>query len=332
MTNGHNDSVNELITKHLAGETSANEQKELFLWINKSPENKRHFDQLKKAFDLTEQHFRPTVQNIDVNIDHEWARFTEAIGKEDNVRRLSSSHVWLRIAATVLLLVAAGGLLYNYLKPDQTVYQTAENRNTILLPDGSEVVLNRYTRLSFDPDFGEESRTVSLEGEAFFDVQPDEHRPFIILTENAKVQVLGTSFNVNAYDSLDAVEVIVETGVVSLQPVQGNDKVELTAGQKGIYSRATQALATATNNDVNYLSWNTERIVFVENDLRSVIETLRKTYHADITLPADIPQTCIVTVTFEGQSLESVLKVLEQTLDIRYTIRGDKVQITEAGC
>jgi transmembrane sensor len=332
MTNGYNDSVNELITKHLAGETSADEQKQLLSWINESQANKQHFDQLQKAFGLTERHFKAPVQDVDMDIDQEWAHFTKSIGKEVKVRRLSFSQVSLRVAATVLLLAVAGTLLYNYLRPDNTIYQTAENKNTISLPDGSQVVLNRYTTLSVDPDFGEQNRTVSLEGEAFFNVEANADKPFIILAETASVQVLGTSFNINAYDSLNEVEVTVETGIVTLQARGGTEKVKLGAGQKGIYSKTKQALQTDTNTDLNYLSWNTGRIVFVGNDLRSVIETLRRTYNADITLPPDIPETCIVTVTFEGQSLESVLKVLESTLNIRYSIRGNKVEITEAGC
>jgi len=332
MTNGNDDSVNDLITKHLAGETTASEQKALFTWINEHPENKRHFDQFRKAFDLTERHFKIPSTDIDLDIDEEWAHFTESIGEDDKVRRLSPPGIWLRIAATVLILVVAGAALYNYLKADHTVFETAENKTTISLPDGSEVILNGYTTLSFDPDFGKENRTIFLEGEAFFNVQHDANKPFIILTDNTKVQVLGTSFNVIAYDSVSEVEVIVETGKVSMQTRDGRENVDLAAGQKGIYSKTKQALITTVNDDVNYRAWSTRHIVFAETDLRSVIETLRRTYHADIRLPANVPETCILTVTFDNQSLESVLKVLERTLNIRYTIQGNKVHITEAGC
>ena len=73
-------------------------------------------------------------------------------------------------------------------------------------------------------------------------------------------------------------------------------------------------------------------MVFLENDLRTVIGTLEKTYHVDITISADVPASCLVTVTFDKQSLESVLKVLESTLNLKYTINGNKIEITEAGC
>jgi len=333
MTKRDHDSIQSLITKHLAGEASADEQKELSLWMAESPENRRHYDDLKKAFELTEKHFAFSAsEDLNIDIENEWDHFTETIGSGKATRRLSPARVWLKIAATVLLIMATGGVLYYYSSPKTIIYQTAGNTETVTLPDGSSVSLNRHTSLSFNPGFGEENRTVNLDGEAFFEVEPDANKPFIILTREARVQVLGTSFTVHAYDSLPSVEVIVQTGLVSFQEKTGKQSVKLPAGQKGIYSKTKERIASATNNDVNFLSWNTQRIVFVENDLRSVVETLKKTYHADIRISTNIPASCTVTVTFDHQTLESVLKVLESTLNLKYTINGNKVEIIEAGC
>jgi ferric-dicitrate binding protein FerR (iron transport regulator) len=332
MTNGNNDSVNELITKHLAGEASAEEKKDLFAWTDAHAENKRHYDALKKAFDLTQRHFgSASPPHVNIDIDAEWDRFTETVG-ESKSRKMSPSMLWLRIAATVLLLMATGGILYHYSAHKTLRYETAGNTQIIALPDGSQVTLNRHTLLSYDRDFGTRNRTVSLEGEVFFEVKPDAKRPFIILTQNTRVQVVGTSFNVNAYDSLNEVEVIVKTGIVSFGATAGSEKVQLVAGQKGVYSKATEKVASTANDDVNFLSWNTRRLVFVESDLRSVVESLKKTYRAEIVIDTDIPVTCSVTVTFDHQSLESVLRVLESTLNLKYTVDGNKIVITEAGC
>ncbi|MEX1240996.1 MAG: FecR domain-containing protein [Cyclobacteriaceae bacterium] len=333
MINDNDDSVNELITKHLAGETSADEERELFAWVNFSEANRRHYHDLKKAFQLTERHFiTPPSEDLPIDVDKEWDHFTESLGAAKRTHPLPTSRVWLRIAATLLLLMATGGILYYFTSPETLVYQTAANKQTVTLPDGSRVILNRYTSLSYDPDFADKNRTVNLDGEAFFEVQPDASQPFIVRTEKATVQVLGTSFNVNAYDSLDEVQVIVKTGVVSLRSNQTDEKVELVEGQKGIYSRTNERIASAANDDVNFLSWSTQHMVFVDSDLRSVIETLERTYHAEITIGTEIPPSCIVTVTFDQQTLESVLKVLESTLNLKYTINGNKVEITEAGC
>lgn len=333
MTIENNDSVNELITKHLAGETSADEQKQLASWLSENLENRRYFDNYKKAFDLAEQHFSNTdAENLPINVDKEWDYFTEAAALKTRVQNLPSPRMWLRVAAAVLLIVAAGSVLYYSSSESVMIYQTAGIKQAISLPDGSHVTLNRNTTLSYEPGFGDENRTVSLKGEAFFDVQPDITKPFIVLTGTAKVQVLGTSFNVNAYDSLSNVEVVVQTGIVSLETNRGEKKVKVAAGAKGIYNKINERVTSDANKDANFQSWNTQRLVFNENDLQSVIETLKRTYHVEIKVRTHIPATCVVTVTFENQSLESVLRVLENTLNLKYTRNGNQIEITDAGC
>lgn len=332
MTDAYNDSINELIARYLAGEASDAEEQELLSWLKVSEENRRHYARLKKAFELTGSYLTlPSEGTGDIDIESEWNRFKDAVGATNKARQLSPQSFWLRIAATVLLLAVAGGVLHYFTDPGMTVYQTAADREVVTLPDGSRVTLNYNTLLSYDPEFGKHDRTVRLQGEAFFEVEADRSKPFIILADRAKVEVVGTAFNVNAYDSLREIEVVVQSGVVSFGSNAGEGKVRLVAGQKGTYSKSGETLAASPNDDVNFSSWTTGHIVFVGTDLRSVIATLEKTYHAEITVSTDIPASCIVTVTFDHQTLASVLKVLESTLNLKYTINGNKVEITEAG-
>jgi transmembrane sensor len=332
MANANND-INELITRYLTGESSNDDQNQLFAWVNQSQENKLYFEQYRKTFDLTQKHFTLTdSSDLPLNIDEEWNRFTEATKSQKRVRKLSASQLWLRVAAAILLIAATTAILFYYSKDQVVIYQTAGNTQTVQLPDGSQVTLNRFTTLAYKSDFNKATRTLNLEGEAFFDDEPDAEKPFIIQTEKARVQVLGTSFNVNAYDSLTEVEVVVQTGIVSLESKQSAHAVKLTPGQKGIFSESNGSVKSSVNTDINFLSWRTQRLVFDGSDLASVIEALKKTYNARISVAATIPESCAVTVTFDGQTLESVLKVLQQTLNLKYTINGNKVVITEIGC
>lgn len=333
MTNDSNDSVNDLITRYLVGEATPGEERELMAWVNRNDDNRRHFNTLKKALGLADQHFAATFsEGLPIDLDSEWDQFRENVGATAKAPRLPTSLIWLRIAATLLLVAVTGAVLYYITGRERVMYQTASSMETVTLPDGSTVTLNRFTSLSYNPDFANENRTVHLNGEAYFDVVPDAANPFIVTTEKASVKVLGTSFNVNAYDSLEEVEVIVETGVVSLQSNQSRQKVELAAGERGIYSSAKERVSRTVNNDLNFLSWNTQRIVFVESDLRTVLRTLERTYGAEIIINTEVPPSCIVTVTFDHQTLSSVLKVLESTLNLKYTINGNRVEVTEAGC
>jgi transmembrane sensor len=106
----------------------------------------------------------------------------------------------------------------------------------------------------------------------------------------------------------------------------------IKAGQKGIYSKAKQQINSFVNEDPNFNAWNTRTIVFEEDNLRTVIETLNKTYHANIVATSEIPASCVVTVTFDHQTLESVLNVLKTTLNLTYKVNGSRIEITHTGC
>ena len=334
MAIAKDNNMDEMITRYLAGETSADEDSRVLLWISQSDANRRQFNDLKKAFDLSTTHLEVSaVANPQIDVDQEWDRFRNTVAGEKKTRHLTPSSGWLKIAASLLLLAVTGAILYLLLKPQQTIHQTAEDKTTIALPDGSMVSLNRHTTLSYDADFGKGNRTLELDGEAYFDVKPDAEKPFIVLTENAKVQVIGTTFNIMAYDTVQAVEVVVETGVVSLEPASGPaNRVQLLAGEKGTVSKISEQVSLAVNEDVNFLAWNNRHLVFVDTDLASVIRVLEKTYGARISINTDVPPSCIVSVTFDKQSLESVMRVLGNTLGLQYTINGNSVVITEAGC
>src|SRR5258706_10383749 len=112
MNDEQNDIADELITKYLAGETSAEEETRLLAWIARTPENERHFLGFKKVFDLSQKHYGQGEGQHQVNIDQEWNHFVQQISKAKektiSLQRPPSSRAWLRIAAAIALLIASG--------------------------------------------------------------------------------------------------------------------------------------------------------------------------------------------------------------------------------
>jgi ferric-dicitrate binding protein FerR (iron transport regulator) len=242
-----NDSVKELITKYLADEASSEEARALQDWITQAPENERQYLAYKKVFELSRQHYAQRAEETHtVDIDQEWNHFmtnirTRAAEPEAKIRTLekTSYSLWYKIAAAVLLVAVSGWIITRFIGNDTDVsYQTASNTMTVKLPDGSQVILNRDSELSYSASFGDENRTIILKGEAFFDVTPNPDKPFIIQANDAHIEVVGTSFNVLAYDSMHEVEVVVQSGVVKLSGADRKEEVKLQAGDKGIYSIA----------------------------------------------------------------------------------------------
>ena len=328
----------DLIIRHLTGETSSEEEKELQRWMVQLPDNEHYYNEIKKIFELgSNQIIVKAKQEIKVDIDQEWNKFVNKIDrKETPVRSLvheNSSQPWLRIAAAILVLIASGFVInYFVFRESEKQFQTADNTLPITLPDGSTIILNQHSELSYPSSFGETDRKVVLKGEGFFEVERNPQKPFVIEVNGTQVEVLGTSFNVQGYDNREEIEVTVQTGIVKFSVPETKKEVKLLAGEKGVYTKMKAELSSAINNDVNFLAWSTHKLVFTDNDLRSVVATINRTYQVRITMPDSIPNTCVVTVTFDHQTLESVLKVLKTTLNLEYKINGNQIEIISAGC
>jgi transmembrane sensor len=332
--------IDDLITRCLTGEATSDEQKQLSAWIALQEENRKHYQKIKQAFDLSGEYYAKKETKVpNLNLDQEWNHFLNQIEKKEtaNIRSIApeknSYPMWARMAAAVLVLVASGFVINYFLSSNNNIhFETADNTLEVTLPDGSHVALNHNSQLSFAPEYGTQTRTVSLKGEGFFEVERNPQKPFIIEVDGATIEVLGTSFNVQGYNTRKELEVVVETGTVKFSVADVKKGVTLNAGDRGVYQKEKKDLSGRVNKDINFLSWKTRKLVFEENDLRSVVETLNHVYQANISIATQVPDTCVVTVTFDQQSLEAILNVLKTTLNLTYTIKGGQIEITHAGC
>jgi ferric-dicitrate binding protein FerR (iron transport regulator) len=150
----------------------------------------------------------------------------------------------------------------------------------VTLPDGSVVILNRETVLSYRSDYGKNERIVSLSGEAFFEITPDQDKPFTIDAGKAKVKVLGTSFNVITDNPDAAVEVFVKTGKVMLSDNSGSNTLLLEPGYVGTID--SEKSDRSFNENPNYMAWNTGVLVYDGQTLDIVFRDLKRVYNMDI--------------------------------------------------
>ncbi len=333
MNTEENDIIKILITKHLTGEASVEEENQLNEWKALDSANQDLLDRYKKVYDLVQE--QGTSQEFEINLDKEWERFLTETQEETPTIPIdansSSQKPWLRIAAVIsFLIISAFAANYFLDKNDPIVYQTAENTLTIKLPDGSIVDLNQNSKLVYDQYFGKSNRTISLSGEGFFEVQSDKFNPFTIEINQIKIEVVGTKFNVSGYGASETIEVIVEEGLVNFSADKST--VELSAGEKGVYTKSLQQLRETPNDDINFISWKTKKIVFTNSKLPEVVETLNKVYGDRIIITSDISDSCEVTVTFNQQNLEAVLNVLKTTLNLTFRNIDNRIEIVDAEC
>jgi transmembrane sensor len=268
----------------------------------------------------------------EINVDKAWNKLHSRLSENGLIKEklpLRKSFVrtsYFRIAATVLLLLGIGSvLLYMNDKGTlsrKTVVATSDNQKNlqVTLPDGSNIFLNRNTRLSYRENFGRNGRNVTLSGEAFFEIARDENNPFIVDAGTASVKVLGTSFNIITNNQDSAVEVFVKTGQVMVSGNENNNNLILEPGYIGTIS--PDRSEKSVNNNLNYMSWNTGLLVYDGQTLDVVFRDLKRVYNMDIV--ADDPDIITNTWTspIDNQTQETIIRLICASFNLSYTKEG----------
>ncbi|MEE4215393.1 MAG: FecR domain-containing protein [Bacteroidales bacterium] len=232
-----------------------------------------------------------------------------------------------RIAASIIIIMGLAftglyiGLTNTGRNSENIILTDAGQKNVrVDLPDGSTVFLNRNSSITYPDRFDSQSRTVKLEGEAYFDIESDSKRPFTVNAGDADVTVLGTSFNVNTGNN--RVEVLVTSGEVLLKNHGGEESVKLQQGDLGLLS--DDSASKSLNSDPNYLSWKTEILVFEGDSLGKVIRDLKRVHNINIETGNDEIRKLRVTSVFDNQSHETIIRIICTTFNLDYYKEGDK--------
>jgi len=328
----------ELIARDLSGETSQEEKKILNTWMEAAEENRRLFEEYRSVWEKMDR-----VSSIaGLDMDAEWKHLEShmknitsghAIRKgEDPVRTRQTMYMVSRlaVAAAVVLMLLFGGLYTSRNIGNKTI-STVDFSEEIILPDGSIVTMNSNSRITYPKKFNKDQREISLEGEGFFEVISNPEWPLIISTADVSVKVLGTSFNVNAYEANEEIEVIVKTGKVAVTR-HGNvpQTIVIKPGNKAVYNKTSEDLSLSTKIDMNFMAWKTRSFVFKDQSLCEVVAALNKVYGSDISIPSDSLKTAKITSSFNDQPLEAILNVLTETLDLDCVEYNGRILLKES--
>ncbi len=330
-----NKDMNILLVKYLAGEADKEQVRLVEDWKNQSEENLQLFREYERMWKGVDDYSQ--VKEID--IDAEWkvqkSRMQAGQGNlKAQIRPIRSSfYVGFRILAVAVILV--GLILGIRFIPGMSYkkYVTQASQGMVILPDSTIVTLNAYSEIKYPRKFRKNSRQVSFMGEAFFEVSPDEKKPFKINTSHLNIEVLGTSFNVNSYETSEDAEVVVTTGMVLVNLLSDrNVKIVLNAGDKGMFHKGSESIVKKFNSDINYASWKTRKLVFINESFSEIIKTIEKVYSMEIVVTNQDLLNCRVTATFDHISFEAVISILESTLDLKIEQKGDLTLIYGDSC
>jgi ferric-dicitrate binding protein FerR (iron transport regulator) len=278
--------------------------------------NLAYYNQLKKIWDDIRQ--LALTSTIDEN--RAWQKFQQRIHPV-SVRRTSFG--WMRIAASVIILVGLGLLTY-WIFNDRTKEMTVVAQKTVVidtLPDNSVVTVNKGSSISYLSKFKGETRQVALKGEAFFNVTPNKKKPFIISVNDVQITVVGTSFNVKTING--NTEVVVETGVVKV--ARAGKTVELKANEEVTVGAKDSILAKEKVSDQLYKYYRTKEFVCDDTPLWKLVEVINEAYNSHIVIGNPAIKDMSITTTFNNESIDQVLNVISITFSIKVIKEGDNI-------
>lgn len=283
--------------KYIKGETTPEEREKVVRWLDEDPEHIHQYRSLRKLYDISL-----------------WSPIEESQQEEKQTRTLKP--VWiefLKVAAVILVTFLGTKAFFDW-KEDpvkmQTVIVPAGQRAELLLADGTKVWLNSRSKLKFPDRFQKDARNVELDGEGYFEVTHKEEAPFTVHTSRYDVKVLGTEFNVKAYNSKNQFEASLLKGSVEVSNMNKSQVVRLRPDEQ-VISDGSQLIRSVIL-DKNYFRWKEGLLCLDDESIGGLIDKLELYYDVKII----VQQASLMKYHYSGKfrisdGVEHVLKVLQ---------------------
>lgn len=317
--------IKEKLNRFLSGKYSFND----YLSISSYFKNEEYQEELKKDMEVEWNETKLSKDNEDrlagiLNRLHDHINSTR---KTKATVFQSFYNVFSKIAVVLLIpaLITIAVLSYFSLNSTQETLAWAEihsptgSRVKFQLPDGSHGWLNSGSSIKYPINFAH-NRKVEMSGEAWFDVVHSNSEEFRVITPYFDVKVLGTQFNVNAYDDDITTGVILERGKVIVLGKDESVKAELDPNQQIVYNKSTNKLVKSNIDAKSYTSWKDGLLVFKNATMVEIAKRLERRYNAEIILHGNALKTSIFRATFQDENLEDICKMLATVAPIQYKI------------
>lgn len=318
--------VNGWILHFLEGKATEEEMLSLKQWIAASEANKKYYQQIKNIWDVSDKN----IANLDISTDEAFDHVLDQI-TEKPLRTINWMVQLRKIAAILIIPMILGSFFAGkYFENKKAIAAVAYNeiyaplgtRSNVTLSDGSKVWLNSGSKLRYPDKFISGKRIVHLTGEAFFEVNADVKRPFIVKTSSVSIGATGTAFNVQALQSDGTIKVSLVTGKVAVNKNSLRNEAQLlgvlSPNQIFSYDTLTGKVQTYTGDIYQNIAWKDGRLVFRNVALSEVVKKISQMYNVEIELQGKELQDYRYRATFEEESLNEILKLLKLSSPVKY--------------
>lgn len=330
----HHNAITDLLQKYIENKCSEQELRVLLAWL-KTPENVEDFDlqshSLWKRIDAQVAYpDKKRAEELNAEVDFLIRKIKQKntrIAPKVPMRR----NLLYRIAAVFLLLLSIGTGVYMLKnRPEAITYKEVcvgrGETKEYTLDDGTHVILNSQSKIVIPSDYNANRRCIEVIGEGFFDVAPNPEKPFIIKNGNAQVKVVGTSFNLKAYEEDEYIQVTVSTGKVLVNVSDLDLQLRVTPSEHLSIHKTTGTLSKLLLDENYYNNWIKGNLYFEKEPLREVVKTLNRRYAKNVVLHCGHCGDKQITGIHDNKSMEAVIESICFTSGLRH--REDDQTIT----
>ena len=279
-----------------------------------------------------------------------WNKLNDELFSKSKIRNFNKHNLWVQITLAACLLLVVSFSIYLYFPEffrsnviSDRGMETQNNANTnqtLTLPDGSKVVLEKNSSIIVSEDFGKVNRTVLLKGKAFFKVVRNEKKPFLVRMGNLVTEVLGTSFKVGSDNQNKSIEVAVISGKVSVYASSKNgiskklNGVVLTPNLKAIYNTENQTIQESIVETPQLLLPNLNKSDFIFDEIQfgDLRDRFKLFYGVDIIFVNKEIEKCLFKGDLSGLDLFEQLDVAFLSIKARYEVRGSTIFVNGKSC
>jgi len=331
--------LDELFKRYLADDLSPEEQTAFFYLLN-DPANR---DELHRLFS---QLWEETSAHEERAVSSESQRRIQQVMDRIQPSRAKHRTSWVWMAAACLILVSAAVLFWKKPAEPQIIARAKTHeiataygqKKTIRMPDGSVIYLNAGSTLRYSDEYNETLREVELSGEAFFEVAKNPQKRFIVRNSQLHIEVLGTSFNVRAFDQAESAQVAVASGLVEVKELADSSDVAavhatLSPGQELTLNRTSGSTTVSRVKDMRLLTaWKDGVLAMKGLPFTDVAAMLERWYDVDVVFNNTPLKNCRFTGEFNNLPINEVLDLLAKSAGFTYNITAKKIYVDGGNC
>lgn len=327
-------SLKSLIIAWLDGHLTGPELEQLLQWMEQSPENAAYVSRIRDIWQASMQKASEFAET-----GKEWNRFRSTVENRIMEKRQQQHNLirWLTGMAAVLLIGFISGFSFvKQLQKSEPIYITATapagSVASLLLADSTVVYLNAGSKLTYCPESKTNTREVSLNGEAWFDVVKNRNKPFVVHTPVCQVKVLGTRFNLKAYDVENDVITTLEEGEIMLASspeIKSDGDIRLLPGEQAVISKSNHSVSVKNVETRYFTSWKDNKLMFINMNMQELIVILERKFGVEIEVGEPSILKYHYTGTLKNESVIEVMELIKHTLPVNYRIDGQVIRINK---